>query len=107
MDSLFREYANPFLLLNQIIRNKRLNDFLDTFQQKQEEKKRWEFYLHKLSPLDDRTWNEFNEDLDKQKPRSTWIPARNELETTINNSYEILRGFEINRIGGEMEVDSA
>ena len=91
-DLLFREYASPFTLLNPIIRVGRFTDFLTTFWKKREEQMRWEFYLHKLGPLDDRTWDQFNSDLDfgtAQEER----PSDKDIEETVRTSYKMMKDF--------------
>lgn len=93
MDLLFREYASPFILLDEVIKVGELNNFLDTFSKKQEEKAKWEIYLYKLGAFDSRSFEEFCSDIDRQKPKQA--PEREELETTIKNSHEILKHFEI------------
>lgn len=104
MDLLFREYASPFSLLDELISVGRLNDFLDVFSQKQEEKTRWELYIHKLGAFDTRSWGEFNRDLDKGMKKSSvkqiLVPTKEELETTIKHSYAMFKHFEIPQKGG-------
>lgn len=92
MDLLFKEYASPFLLLDEIIQSGRLCDFLTTFADKYKERQRWDYYVHKLPPWDDTTWEEFNRILDMQdEPQVT---KEEQLETTINNSFGILEDFD-------------
>lgn len=94
MDLLFREYADPFSLLDQVIRCGRLIEFLQTFYKKHDEKLRWEFYINKLSPLDERSWDEFNHDLDfgttiEQQER----PSDEEIAETVKHSYGMMKNF--------------
>lgn len=100
MDLLFREYASPFVLLDQVIPAGQFVEFLKTFNKKHEEKIRWEFYIHKLSAFDERTWEEFNFDLDfgtaKERQEK---PSEEELEITVRTSYNIMKNFKLE--GGE------
>lgn len=94
MDLLFREYASPFLLLDEVIKNGMLNNFLDTFSEKQEEKTRWDLFIHKLGAFDERTWDEFNRDLDRGKPREINKPSKENLEATVKHSFDMMNHFE-------------
>lgn len=91
MDQLFKEYADPFSLLDNIIPYCGLYEFLQTFSRKHEEKLRWEFYLHKLSAWDDRTWDEFNHDLDFGTAEEN--PSDEELTEIVRDSYNMLNDF--------------
>lgn len=93
MDLLFREYADPFSLLDQVIRCGRLFEFLQTFYKKHDEKLRWEFYIHKLSPMDDRSWDEFNHDLDFGTTTEQERPSDEEIAETVKHSYGMMKNF--------------
>lgn len=94
MDLLFREYADPFSFLDQCIRCGKLCEFLQTFYKKHDEKLRWEFYIHKLSPMDERSWIEFNHDLDFGTTMETMErPSDDEIIDIVKNSRNILKGF--------------
>ena len=95
---LFREYASPFTLLDQVIPAGMFMEFLETFAKKHEEKIRWEFYIHKLSAFDERTWAEFNHDLDFGTANFE-RPSEEELEATVKLSYTIMKNFKLE--GGE------
>lgn len=60
---------------------------------------RWEYYLHKLPPWDDTSWNEFNRKMDEQEGITPKVQktSKEELETTIKNSYDILSDFSVER----------
>jgi hypothetical protein len=101
MDLLFHEYASPFLLLDGVIASGRFMEFIDTFEKQRNERSRWEFYIHKLPPWDDTTWEDFNNNLDAQnQPNQTDVNMTEEqLETTIKDSYNTLKDFEISEEG--------
>ena len=99
MDLLFREYASPFILLDQVIPAGQFVNFIRTFEQKHEEKIRWEFYIHKLSAFDERTWEEFNHDLDFGTVTRQERPSDEEIEETVKVSYKIMKNFKLE--GGE------
>ncbi len=97
MDLLFREYASPFVLLDTVIPSGQFVNFLETFEKKHEEKVRWEFFLHKLSAFDNRSWNEFNNDVDFETAKQQ-KPSEADLKDTIRHSMEI---FDRMKKGGE------
>ena len=92
MDLLFTEYADPFSLLDNVIPLGQFTKFLETFSRKHEERIRWEFYIHKLSALDERTWEEFNNDLDSVS--ITEKPSKEEITDIVKNSYSMLNSFD-------------
>lgn len=98
-DLMFREYHDPQFLLDQVIPAGQFVNFIETFEQKHEEKIRWEFYIHKLSAFDERSWEEFNHDLDFGTAGKQERPADEDIIETIKGSYEIMKNFKLE--GGE------
>lgn len=91
MDSLFVEYANPFLLLENIIQTGRFVEFINVFLAKRKERQRWEYYINKIPAWDARSWEQFNEDLDCiERSEDT---TNEHLETTINKTRQMLNNF--------------
>ena len=99
IDDVFREYGDPTNLLNAVIASRRFVDFIDNFFKKKKYQERWEYYLHKLPPWDDTSWNEFNRKMDEQEGVTPQYKkaSKKELETTVRNSYEILSDFSVER----------
>ena len=96
MDLLFKEYADPFSLLDTVIPNRMFVDFLTTFYEKHDERLLWEIYLHKLSVWDQRSWEEFKHDMKfGTAPQEQQIPSDQEIEGIVKNSYAILKDFRI------------
>lgn len=91
MDLLFKRYASPFPLLDIMIQSDKLDDFVITMINEENEQKLWELYLH-------HGWlNKSFEDFKKE----VLVPVTNvsnktteqEIEATINHSKEILNSF--------------
>ena len=102
MDLLFREYASPFVLLDSVISAGRFDDFLDTFEAKREERQLWEFYIHKLPPWDDRSFDRFKQDIHyKGERKRVERPSDEQLEATVKESFEMLNDFTMQE-GGEV-----
>ena len=98
-DLVFREYHDPKFLLDQVIGAGQFENFIATFEKKHEEKIRWEFYIHKLSAFDERSWIEFNHDLDFGTAEGQERPSDEEIEETVKTSYKIMKNFKLE--GGE------
>ena len=100
MDLLFKRYANPFLLLNQVIEQKRLVDFIYELSEIKKEEETFETWLNKFSILSDIQYQEYKakvEEISKPKDESS-----NELnlEVAFKNTFNILDNFKTSK-GGE------
>lgn len=84
MDLLFKRYASPFLLVNQMMQTKQFTDFVDTLLEFANEEKLWEFYLHKVEGI---SFEEYKNSVFFGELTST------NIETTVNESYDILQDF--------------
>lgn len=60
MDLLFRRYASPFILIDNLIATASLYDFIIKLDEIVNEERNWEFFLHKIY---DKTWEEFKDSL--------------------------------------------
>ena len=102
MDLLFTRYASPFVLLDGYISTCHLVEFLDKFEEFKNESLEWEFFIHKLSALDERTWDEFQRDIHHGRPnvKKAERLSDEQIETTIKDSFSIMQNFEIEE-GGE------
>lgn len=92
MDLLYKRYANPFELLDQMILCGRFSEFVSEFiklkNQETEEESLWEYYLH--YPFIDMSFEDFKRQLEigNDEPQ-----AKPNLETTVRQSMNILGGF--------------
>lgn len=87
MDLLFKRYASPFLLLNQMLKAGRLYEFIDTLVGYDEEEKAWEMYLHTIYAHR----KNFNEFMNPVKQPVTMSDT--ELEATIKTTNNLLNNF--------------
>ena len=85
MDLLFHRYASPYFLIDQMISVESFSGFV----QELHEEKLWEFFLHKVR---DKSFEEFKGALNSQ-PKETFEFSKTQIETTVNNSFEIMQGF--------------
>lgn len=96
MDLLFKRYASPFLLLDEMIISGRLFDFvvfiIDSINKENDEKVMWEYFLHKVI---DKSYADFvNECKNTKKPESDEVKTT-DFETTVKQSISILNGFKV------------
>ena len=91
---LFKRYASPMVLLDNMIRTHRftefVNEFIDITNEEFEDHTLWEVWLNRIA---DRDWNEFYK-LSKRR-KSENIPSSSVLETTVKESAEMLNGFHL------------
>lgn len=87
MDLLFRRYASPFLLLDEVIKNNRLSEFVAEVMKSENERQTWEFYLHKIF---DKSYSDFKESLGAVEGTA---PPEADLEATVKSSENILNNF--------------
>jgi hypothetical protein len=87
MDLLFSKYASPFLFVDLMISECRLCDFIDEIFKIEDERKTWEFYLHKVH---DKSFDDFVSSI--RSNRNNEISTE-ELGTTVKESASILAGF--------------
>ena len=85
MDLLFSKYASPFLFVDLMISNGRFSDSIDAIWEAENEKRNWEFFLHKVHGI---SYSEFLDSINGNRSEPV-----EPLETTVKNSAEILSGF--------------
>lgn len=86
MDLLFKRYASPFLLIDQMIVMSCFADFILETVHKDDDDALWQFYLNKV---DGKTFNDFKDEVIVQNTEV----AQENLETTINYSINLLQKF--------------
>lgn len=89
MDQLFKRYADPFILLDNLIQTSSLSEFIDDMfkfiNKEMQERTQWEFFLHRIY---DESWNDFIERIKSEENSQTV-----DLGTTLKNSREMLINF--------------
>lgn len=92
MDLLSKRYANPCFFMDGMIQTGRFCEFVDEFVQtvneEEAEKKEWEFFLHKVW---DGSFGEFREEIKNNRENQTM--SEGTIETTIKHTQNILRNF--------------
>ncbi len=95
MDLLYQRYASPFLFVNEMIKSGRFQefvvDFANTITKEKEEKRNWEFFLHKVW---EGTYEKFCTDIENNKKNQNM--SKRTIETTVQHSMNILNNFNPN-----------
>lgn len=86
MDLLFKRYASPFLLIEQMIAINSFSDFVTKLINLNDEDILWEFFLHKY--MGEQSYSEWKESLESKEV------SVEEAEKIISNSFDILNSFE-------------
>ncbi|MCI5617902.1 MAG: hypothetical protein SO047_02630 [Ruminococcus bovis] len=86
MDLLFKRYASPFLLIEQMIAINSFSDFVTKLINLNDEDILWEFFLHKY--MGEQSYSEWKESLESKEV------SAEEAEKIISNSFDILNSFE-------------
>lgn len=87
MDLIFKRYANPYLLVDEMLEIGQFSDFIFEVIKMKDEDEQWEFFLHKVM---NQSFAEFKNSMVINNKQITM----NEIETTVNNSYSILENFQ-------------
>ena len=85
MDLLYHRYASPFSLLEQVVKDGELSEFVTMLWDVIEEEREWEYFLAKVL---DKSFDEFRKSMKPKAPIS-----RKELENTVKDSFELLDTF--------------
>lgn len=100
MDLLFQRYASPFFFLDNMIRCGRFSDFVVEFieltNKEKEDALNWEYFLHKVW---NKSFREFIEEMKTNEDNKKMTAEH--IETTVQNSLNILNNFNPNFQGGE------
>ena len=87
MDLLFKRYASPYFLIDQMISVGKFSEFIVEVFNMISDDEQWEFFLHKVM---NQSFADFKNSLLSTANNCT----KDNIETTINESYMILSRFE-------------
>lgn len=88
MDLLFKRYASPYLLVDQMLETGDFFDFVIEVFQSNEDDRLWEFFLHKVKG---KTFDEYKAEI---FGNSNLEMTKNNIETTVSDSYSLIKDFE-------------
>lgn len=88
MDLLFKRYASPFLIVDEMLSVGMLQGFIVNLFKKENEELQWEYWLHKVYDMDFETYKSKCAEHNKSYAMST-----KQVDATINKSRGILKKF--------------
>lgn len=95
MDLLFKRYASPFLFINGMIQTSRFTEFVEnliaTSNKEKEEEHLWRYFLSVRMQFYEGSFDDFRESL--KNDRNNAALSVDDIETTIQNSMNILQNF--------------
>lgn len=94
LDSLFKEFGNPTILLDGLISSGQFSDWVDEHEEAKFDRILWDLYLHKLDKYDERSFAEFKSTMMKGV-KKVERPSDEQLSATVKKSHDILNDFEI------------
>ncbi len=89
MDLLFKRYASPYLILDDMIRAGKLSEFILVVVNKENEQTQWEFWLHKVYGMG---FEEYKQEC-KRNDKQALAMSDEQVESTVSNARNILKGF--------------
>lgn len=85
MDLLFKRYASPFVLIDSLLLNNSLKNYINDLLNTVNEEKLWDVFIH--NPFLEKTWGEF---LEEHKPKPI---KKVNLGATVIKSKNMLQNF--------------
>lgn len=100
MDLVSKRYSNPCFFMDGMIQTGRFSEFvsgfIDAINTERENRNNWEFFLHKVW---EGSYNDFMKDIETNKEIQSM--SKKDIEATVQDSMNILHGFNPNEKGGD------
>jgi hypothetical protein len=90
MDLLFKRYASPFLLVDQMILTGNFTEFVAKLVELDADEELWQFFLHKV---EGQSFNDWKASLGVDQQAKTQM-SDDEIKATVQSSFSILNGYE-------------
>lgn len=91
MDLVYQRYSNPLTLFDSLIENMMFSSHIDTLNEKAIFDFEFKVWLHKI---DDKSFNDWRDELHSTANARSDKMNENELKTTVLKSSNILNSFE-------------
>lgn len=88
MDLLFKRYASPFLLVDQMLLTGNFADFVVKLVELDADEELWQFYLAKV---EGQSFVDWKSSLNSGQAKEM---SDDEIKATVKSSFDILNGFE-------------
>lgn len=90
MDLLFKRYASPFLLLDEMILMRQFSDFVEKLIEFDTEDKRWDYYVHRV---EGQSYSDWKESIGISSIPNNDFVSSDGIETTLNDAFSIINNF--------------
>ena len=90
MDLLFKRYASPFLLVDQMILTGNFTEFVAKVVELDADERLWQFFLHKV---EGQSFNDWKASLGVDQQAKAQM-SDDEIKATVQSSFSILNGYE-------------
>ena len=90
MDLLFKRYASPFLLVDQMILTGNFTEFVAKVVELDADERLWQFFLHKVD--EEKSFNDWKASVVGQQVETQM--SDDEIKATVQSSFSILNGYE-------------
>lgn len=90
MDLLFKRYASPFLLVDQMILTGNFTEFVAKVVELDADEELWQFFLHKVD--EEKSFNDWKASVVGQQAETQM--SDDEIKATVQSSFSILNGYE-------------
>lgn len=87
---MFKRYANPFYLFDNLIENNEFSDYISSVNSKYIEELEYDVWLHKAY---NQSFNEFRDNIQLTRDAQSGYMNEEDVKTTIQNSSDILSNF--------------
>lgn len=87
---LFKRYASPFLLVDQMILTGNFTEFVAKLVELDADEELWQFFLHKV---EGQSFNDWKASLGVDQQAKTQM-SDDEIKATVQSSFSILNGYE-------------
>lgn len=88
MDLLFKRYASPYVIMDEMLAVGKLTDFIIHLFRQEQEEMQWEFWLHKVHDMD---YEEYKAMVAEKN--TSYAMSDKQVDTTKNKSRSILKKF--------------
>lgn len=88
MDLLFKRYASPYTIMDEMLSMNKLTDFIIHLFRQEKEEMQWEFWLHKVHNMD---YEEYKAKVAERN--KSYAMTNEQVDATIQKSRNILKKF--------------
>lgn len=88
MDLLFKRYASPFSIIDEMLFMGKMQEFINHLFEEEQEDLRWEVWLHKIQGM---SYDEYKAKCEEHT--KSYAMTTKQVDKTVEKSKSILKGF--------------